>query len=332
MSTKPHLVITAAFDPVRVDELRRDFTVHEVEPSTAGESLSTRGIDELLSTAEVVITELDEVDEETLAKAPELRAVVSCRANPVNVDIAACTSRNIPVLTTPARNAEVTADLAFTLLLMTVRHTGQAERWLRAGNWSTNDVFAPYSLFRGIQLAGRTLGILGGGAVGRGVLKRARGFGMEVIVYDPFLPDDTFGDEARIAPLDEVISSSDIISLHVPLMKDTVGLLGVRELSLIRPHAYLINAARAALIDEDALVNAVENRELAGVGLDVFWQEPVHSDHRLFESDLVTMTPHIAGASDDVIKEHSRIASEGLTEWLKGLKPKTVKNPEVLSA
>ncbi|TSI16154.1 NAD(P)-dependent oxidoreductase [Brevibacterium aurantiacum] len=331
MSMKPHLVITAAFDPVRVDELRKDFTVHEVEPSIAGESLSTRGIDELLSTAEVVITELDEVDEETLTKMPALRAVVSCRANPVNVDIAACTTRNIPVLTTPARNAEVTADLAFTLLLMTVRHTSQAERWLRRGNWSSDDVFAPYSLFRGIQLAGRTLGILGGGAVGRGVLRRARGFGMDVIVYDPFLPDDAFGDEARIAPLDEVLSSSDVISLHVPLMKDTVGLLGVRELSLIRPHAYLINAARAALIDEGALVNAVDNRELAGVGLDVFWQEPVQSDHRLFESDLVTMTPHIAGASDDVIKEHSRIATEGLLEWLKGLKPTTVKNPEVFS-
>ncbi|GAA1847334.1 NAD(P)-dependent oxidoreductase [Brevibacterium marinum] len=332
MSIKPHLVITAAFDRTRVEELRGHFTVHMVVPSIAGESLSDRGIDELLDIAEVIITELDRVDEATLAKTANLRAVVSCRANPVNVDVAACTSRSIPVLTTPARNAEVTADLAFTLLLMTVRQSSQAERWLRAGNWSADDVFAPYSLFRGIQLSGRTLGILGGGAVGRGVLKRARGFGMSVIVYDPFLPEDAFGDEARVAPLDEVLASSDIITLHVPLMDETVGLLGARELSLIRPDAYLINAARAALIDEEALVKAVTNHELAGVGLDVFWQEPVSSDHPLFSSDIVTATPHIAGASDDVIREHSRIAAEGIAEWREGRRPETLKNPEVWSA
>lgn len=332
MSVKPDLVITAAFDPVQIDDLREHFTVHSVEPSIAGGSLSSRGIDDLLSTAEVVITELDQVDEASLAKAPHLRAVVSCRANPVNVDIAACTSRGIPVLTTPARNAEVTADLAFTLLLMTVRHAGQAERWLRDGNWSSDDVFEPYSLFRGIQLSGRTLGILGGGAVGKGVLRRARGFGMDVMVYDPFLSEGAFGDEARIAPLDDVLANSDIVTLHVPLMEETISLLGARELSLIRPGSFLINAARAALIDEEALVSAVTERRLAGVGLDVFWQEPTTTDHPLFASDIVTMTPHIAGASDDVIREHSRIAVDGLTEWREGRQPKTVKNPEVLSA
>lgn len=332
MSAKPDLVITAAFDPVQIDDLREHFTVHSVEPSIAGGSLSSRGIDDLLLTAEVVITELDQVDEASLAKAPHLRAVVSCRANPVNVDIAACTSRGIPVLTTPARNAEVTADLAFTLLLMTVRHAGQAERWLRDGNWSSDDVFEPYSLFRGIQLSGRTLGILGGGAVGKGVLRRARGFGMDVMVYDPFLSEGAFGDEARIAPLDDVLANSDIVTLHVPLMEETIGLLGARELSLIRPESFLINAARAALIDEEALVDAVTEGRLAGVGLDVFWQEPTATDHPLFASDIVTMTPHIAGASDDVIREHSRIAVDGLTEWREGRQPKTVKNPEVFSA
>lgn len=331
MTSKPNLVITAAFDPAKAEKLSEHFTVHSVEPSIAGESLSSRGIDELLSTAEVVITELDRVDEASLAKSPRLRAVVSCRANPVNVDIPSCTDRGIPVLATPARNAEVTADLAFALLLMTVRHTSQAERWLRGGNWSQDDVFEPYSLFRGIQLSGRTLGILGGGAVGRGVLRRALGFGMDVVVYDPFLPEDAFGGDARVAPLDEVLATSDIITLHVPLMESTVGLLGARELSLIQPNAYLINAARAALIDEEALVQVVTERRLAGVGLDVFWQEPTATDHPLFSSDIVTMTPHIAGASDDVIREHSRIAVDGLLEWTRNQKPKTVKNPEVFS-
>lgn len=330
--SKPRLIITAAFDPVRTAELEEHFDVHVVEPSIAGESLSTRGIDEQLAQATALITELDTVDEATMAKAPNLQVVVSCRANPVNVDVDACTARGIPVLTTPARNAEVTADLAFTLILMTVRRAGHAERWLRSGAWTAEDVFEPYSLFRGIQLAGRTLGVLGGGAVGRRVLRRARAFGMDVLVYDPFLPEDAFGDDARVVPLDELLSGSDIVTIHVPLMDSTIGLIGDRELRLMRSDAYLVNAARAAIVDEDALVSAVAEHRLAGVGLDVFWTEPVSVDHPLLQSDLVTVTPHIGGASDDVVREHSRIAVEGLQAWASGQPLRAVKNPEVLAA
>lgn len=332
MKNKPLLIITAAFDPDRITELEEHFDVHAIAPSNAGESLSSRGVDKLLPNATAVITELDTVDEVSLDLAPNLKVVVSCRANPVNVDIPACTARGIPVLTTPARNAEVTADLAFTLLLMTLRKTGHAERWLRSGAWTSDDVFEPYSLFRGDQLAGRTLGVLGGGAVGRRVLQRARGFGMNVLVYDPFLLADAFGDEARVADLEEVLSKSDVVTIHVPLMDSTIGLIGEYELGLMRSDAYLINAARAALVDEAALVSAVESETLAGVGLDVFWKEPIATDHPLLGSDRVTVTPHIGGASDDVIKEHSRIAVEGLKSWKTGETPKTAKNPEVLAA
>lgn len=332
MNNKPLLIITAAFDPDRITELKEYFEVQAIAPSISGEPLSSRGIDGLLLNATAVITELDTVDEVSLDLAPNLKVVVSCRANPVNVDIPACTARAIPVLTTPARNAEVTADLAFTLLLMTLRKTSHAERWLRSGAWTSDDVFEPYSLFRGIQLAGRTLGVLGGGAVGRRVLQRARGFGMNVLVYDPFLPKDAFGDEARVADLEEVLSNSNVVTIHVPLMDSTIGLIGEHELSLMRSDAYLINAARAALVDEAALVSAVQNETLAGVGLDVFWKEPIPTDHPLLGSDRVTVTPHIGGASDDVIKEHSRIAVAGLKSWISGDSPKTVRNPEVLTA
>lgn len=328
----PRLVITAAFDPDRLVDLEEHFDVSVIAPTLTGESLSTRGIDELLASATCLITELDTVDEATLEKAPHLEVVVSCRANPVNVDIAACSARGIPVLTTPARNAEVTADLAFTLILMTARHTGRAERWLRSGAWSTDDVFEPYSRFRGIQLAGRTLGVLGGGAVGRRVLERALAFGMNVLVYDPFLPEDAFGDSARVVALDDVLSAADIVTVHVPLMESTVGLIGERELGLMRPDAYLINAARAAIVDETALVEAVSEERLAGVGLDVFWEEPVAIDHPLLASDRVTVTPHIGGASDDVVREHSLIAVEGLRTWVSGGRPSTVRNPDAFGA
>ncbi len=330
MTERPTLLITAPFDAAQATGLGDLFDVRTVTPSLAGGSLADRGVDAQLARATALVCEIDVVDAATLDKAPNLRVVVSCRANPVNVDVAACTARGVAVLTTPARNADVTADLAFTLLLMTVRHTGRAERWLRSGAWSADDVFEPYQRFRGLGLAGRTLGILGGGAIGRRVLRRARAFGMTVLVYDPFLPADEFGDEAEITELDEVLSRSDVVSVHVPLAESTIGLIGDRELRLMREDAYLVNAGRAAVVEEDALVHALAEGRIAGAGLDVFWTEPIDPGHPLLALDNVTVTPHIGGASDDVVTEHSRIAERGLRAWAAGQRPAAVANPAVL--
>lgn len=329
---RPVLLVTAPFDPARLRGLEDVFDVEVVEPSLAGASLAERGIEEQLSRADALVCEVDVVDRAVLDLAPRLRVVVSCRANPVNVDLDACTDRGVLVLTTPARNAEVTADLAFTLLLMTVRHTGRAERWLRSGAWSPDDVFEPYEAFRGIGLAGRTIGVLGGGAIGRRMVRRARAFGMDALVYDPYLPADAFGDEARVVDLDELLAAADVVTVHVPLAESTIGLIGQRELGLMRPDAYLVNAGRAAVVEEDALVEALRERRIAGAGLDVFWTEPLPADHPLLALDNVTVTPHIGGASDDVVVEHSRIAEAGLRAWRDGERPPAVANPVVLDA
>jgi len=331
-AARPYVLVTAPFDPAIAEQLCADFDVQTVEPSMAGRSLAEMRLDDRLAAATALICEVDVVDRATLEKALNLQVVVSCRANPVNVDVAACTERGIVVLTTPARNADVTADLAFTLLLMTVRHAGRAERWLRAGNWSADDVFEPYQRFRGIGLSGRTLGILGGGAIGRRMMRRARAFGMDVLIYDPFLDPDALGGEGELAELDEVLSRSDVVTVHVPLTEATIGLLGDRELRLMRPDAYLVNAGRAAVVEESALVNALTEGRIAGAGLDVFWTEPVPPDHPLLALDNVTLTPHIGGASDDVILEHSRIAVRGLRAWAAGERPPAVANPEALAA
>ncbi len=213
-----------------------------------------------------------------------------------------------------------------------MRKVSQSERWLRAGNWTEDDVFEPYEVFRSIGLGGRTLGILGGGAIGRRMVTRARGFGMTVKVYDPFLAPDAFADEASVVPLDEVLSTSDIVTVHVPLMPETEGLLGERELALLRPDAYLINAGRAAIIDEQALMAVLRDGRIAGAGFDVYYQEPLPQDHELFTFDNVTLTPHIAGASDDVIVEHSRIAAAALRGWLAGQRVPGTANEKALAA
>jgi len=329
---KPTVLVTASFDADVAASLGDVFTVRTVDPSTDGTSLAGRGLDAELAEADAIVAELDLVDAATLAAAPQLRFVVSCRAAPVNVDLAACSARGIPVATTPGRNAEVTADLSFALLLDTVRHVSAAERWLRDGRWSEEDVFEPYERFRSIGLGGRTLGILGGGAVGARVLRRARGFGMTVKVYDPFLPTDHFGSEATVVSLEEVMSTSDVVTVHVPLMPETAGLIGAAELAMMQSHAFLVNAGRAAIIQEEALMDTLREKRIAGAGFDVYHQEPLPAESELRTFDNVTLTPHIAGASDDVVGEHSRMAAEALRAWHAGEPVRAVANQRDLVA
>lgn len=310
-----NILITAPFDNASARALSEHHTVTLLEPRITGEPLAARGVDDELSRAEVLIVELDEVDEATLNAAPELRLVITCHASPVNVDVPACEARNIAVATTPGRNAAVTADFAFALLLATVRKLSASERWMRTKAWSPDDVFEPYEMFRSIGLSGRTLGIVGGGAVGSKILRRALGFDMHVQVYDPFLPGDAFGDDARLVDLATLMSTSDIVTVHAPLTPETHNLIGARELGLLQPTAFLINAGRAALIAEEPLMTTLREGRIAGAGFDVFYEEPLAHDSELYTFDNVTLTPHIAGASDDVVIEHSRMATAAIERW-----------------
>jgi D-3-phosphoglycerate dehydrogenase len=324
---RSNILITAPFSEAQAARLRQRFDVTVVPPTLAGVSLAELGLGADLAAAQVIVAELDQVDRASLAQAPGLELVVSCRANPVNVDIEACAERGVQVATTPGRNAEVTADFSFALLMATVRHVSAAERWARSGQWTDAAVFEPYARFAGIGLHGRVLGILGGGAVGSRMVRRALGFGMTVKVYDPFLAAGHFGGDADVVALDELLATADIVTVHVPLTPSTEGLLGRRELALLRPDAYLINAGRAAIIDEDALMEVLREHRIAGAGFDVFYSEPLAHGHELFTLDNVTLTPHIAGASPDVVTEHSRIAADAILAWADGTEIRGVVNP-----
>ncbi len=319
--TRFRVLITAPFDPQVAEELSRHVDVDLATPSLSGASLARGEHKARLTEAHVVICELDVVDEESLAAIPELGLVVACRAAPVNVDLQACGRRGVQVATTPGRNADAAADLTMALLLATVRHTFEAERWLRKGSWNADDPFAPYSIFRGMSLNGHTIGIIGGGAVGRRVATRAAAFGMTVLVHDPHLSAGAFDTLAELVELDDLLRRSDVVSLHVSLSEATKGLLGARELELMRPDAYLINAGQAALIDEEPLVDALREGRLAGAGFDVYWHEPIPKDHPLLALRNVTLTPHIGGASDDVVSAHSRMAADAVLEWVAGRTP-----------
>jgi D-3-phosphoglycerate dehydrogenase / 2-oxoglutarate reductase len=316
MSTRPHVLITAPFDADVAEVLREHCDVVIRPPLENGVSLAESDHVDYLASADILITEIDLVDQASLDAAPALQMVVSCRAMPVNVDMAACEARGVAVKTTPGRNADVTADFAFGLLLSTVRKVSESEAWLRTGEWSMADQYYPYREFRGMMLKGRTLGIVGGGAIGRRMAERARGFGMERIIYDPFVTQDQLGDLGVLADLPELMASSDIVTVHAPLMDSTIGLISDKMIRLMKPTAFVINAGRAAIIDRDALVSALVEGRIHGAGMDVYWDEPPQPDDILFSLPNVTLTPHVAGASDDVVVEHSRLAADHVTAWL----------------
>lgn len=316
MTTNPNLLITAPFDAATARSLEDEFSVRCEPPEREAVALVDGPHARYLADTQALVCELDIVDQRTLDAAPELRIVVSCHRTPTNVDVAACERRGVTVTTTPGRNADVTADVAFGLLLSTVRQLSRAEQWMRSGAWDPDDPYYPYTAFRGMSLNGRTLGLVGLGAVGRRVAQRAVAFGMRNLIYDPYLSQDEVGRLGELFSLESVLADSDIVTVHAPLNDQTKGLIGARELALMPAHAFLVNAGRAAIVDESSLVAVLREGRIAGAGLDVYWEEPLPGDHALFDLDNVTMTPHIAGASDDVVIEHSRIAAEQLRTWL----------------
>ncbi len=290
------------------------------EPVHAGWGVTRRTMpqDELVTAldgVEVLICELERVDDVVLAAASTLRLVASCRGNPTNVDLAAAEARGVVVLATPGRNAISVADFTVGLLLTHVRRIALAERQLRERGWMT-DGDLPYFHFRGPELDGRIIGLVGFGAIGRLVAERVRGFGMSVLAFDPFVVQQPAG--AELVELDELLTRSDVVSLHCPLTPETQGLIGERELALMGPDAVLVNTARAAVVDEAALLDALRSHRIGGAALDVFWEEPLAPDHPIRALDNVTVTPHIAGAADDVMRHHARMILEDVARWQAG--------------
>ncbi len=208
-----------------------------------------------------------------------------------NIDVEAATRRGIVVLNAPGGNVISAAEHTFALMLALVRNVAQADASLRRGEWERGR-------FRGIELHGKTLGLIGAGRIGAEVAKRAQAFGMKVIAFDPYLSDER-AEQAGITlvELRDLLEAADVISVHTPLTEETKGLIGASELNRMKPTAYLVNAARGGVVDEVALAEALRGGRLAGAALDVFEQEPVPADSLLLQLDNVLAVPHLGAAT-----------------------------------
>jgi D-3-phosphoglycerate dehydrogenase len=271
--------------------------------------------------ADVVIAEADSVKGAVLDVG--LRAIASTRGDPTNVDVAGATARGIPVLRAPGRNADGVAELAVALLLACTRGVVAADRDVRRGE-VFRDGTIPYQRFRGWQVAGKTVGLVGLGAVGRAARWRFEGLGLRVRAHDPFAADATDPD------LDALLAEVDVVSVHAAVTPDTLGLIDARRFERMRDGAVFLNTARAALHDLDALTEALASGHLAAAGLDHFEGETLAVDHPLAAMPNVVLTPHIGGATFDTEVNHTRAVADGLAALAAGEPPANCVNPEVL--
>jgi glyoxylate reductase len=261
------------------------------------------------------------------AGAPRLKMVANMAVGYNNIDVEAATRLGIAVSNTPGVLSDTTADLAFALLMATARRIPEAERYLRAGKYTG---WGPL-LFCGAEVHHATLGLVGAGRIGKIVAKRASGFDMKVIYYDVYRmsPEDEATYNMTYLPMDDVLKKADFVSVHTPYMPSTHHLIGKRELSLMKPNAILINTARGPIVDEKALVSALQGGIIAGAGLDVFENEPA-VEPELMTMENVVILPHIASASLKTRTLMATMASDNIVAHFHGERPPNIVNPEVL--
>ena len=271
----------------------------------------------------------DKVDRDVLAANPKLRAVASMSITPDNIDLTEATARGIPVSVVPPIVAEATADINFGLMLMVARRMGEAERFVRAGGFPG----AQSAHFLGSYVWGKTVGLVGGkGRIGQAVARRARGFSMRVLYSGPRpLPAaeaQALGMEH--VPFEELLAQSDFVSLHSPLNPETRHTIDDRALGLMKPTAFLVNTARGPIVDEAALVRALQAGKIAGAGLDVFEHEP-RIDPALLAMPNVVAVPHLGSAVGEVREQMANIVVDNIVAVLEGRLPPNCVNPQVLA-
>lgn len=267
----------------------------------------------------------DRIDDELLARQPQLEFVSSMSVGVDHIDVAALTARGIPLGHTPGVLVDTTADTAFALLLAAARRVPEADRFIRQGNWTRENAWSP-DFFTGKDVSGATLGIIGLGAIGQAVAQRAHGFGMPVLACSR-TPRDVAGVE--MVAMEELLNRSDFVSVHVALTPDTLNLLNAERIAAMKPGSVLINTARGGIVDEQALAEALRCGHLYAAGVDVFAREPVPLENPLLALSNVVVAPHIGSATQMTRTRMADLAIDNAMSALQGLPMPLCVNPEV---
>jgi len=340
------IYITADFSEEAINRLRNEG--HEVRVSGwgfTGEILNEDDLIKEIGDSEILIVGYESITRKVLDNT-NLKIISSIRGGPeANIDIDYATTLNIPVMYTLGREAIPVADFTIGQIIGLVRQIVRTDRELHRGKFlaplkeygTEKDVYwdmsdeGPWQSRKGHELNGKTLGLVGFGTIGQQVAKRAVCFGMRVIAYDPYQPNPSFVKyRVKKVSLEELMKESDIVSIHARSTESNKGMIGKKEFSLMKNGAYFINNARATVINEEAMREAIMSGKIGGAALDVFNDEPIRSDDPLLKLDNVILTPHIAGAGFEVIYRHSNMIVDDLNRLLEGEMPKVIKNPGVI--
>jgi D-3-phosphoglycerate dehydrogenase / 2-oxoglutarate reductase len=280
---------------------------------------------EPLRDAELLVVHYCPVGEAVLDGAPRLRILATCRAGVENIAADEAIRRGLLVLHVVGRTTEAVSDFTVGLLLSEIRNIARAHARVMAGTWDKAFATSPFTP----ELEEKTVGIVGFGQVGRAVARKLSGFGVRLLAGDPFVEDDDIR-SAGVEPasLVHVLEEADFVTLHARAAAGAPPLIGQPELRRMKPTAFLVNTARAALVDTTALVEALRNRIIAGAALDVHDEEPLPKDHPLLELDNVTLTPHLASSTKECSEKSPRILAQDLRRVFDGVRPRFALNPE----
>jgi len=321
---RPKVFLTRPLAQPAIDRLKEhtDLTMHPHDREITRAELieGIKGQDGLLC----LLTE--KIDGEIMDVNPNLKVISNHAVGFDNIDIDAATARRIPVTNTPGVLTDTSADMAFALILAVARRVVEADRFVRAGMW---EGWGPLQ-FLGTDVFGSTLGIIGMGRIGKGVAKRAQGFDMKVVYWNRtrLSPEEETRLNVVYQPIEAVLQQADFVSLNIAYNKATHHLINATTLNLMKPTAFLINTARGAVIDEKALVEALEEKRIAGAGLDVFEQEP-YIEPEFLEMNNVVLLPHLASATIATRTKMAMMAVDNLLAVLEGKRPPFLVNEEV---
>ena len=328
------ILVTAPYNENGLKELQEQ--VGEVIYKPWKPNLRAYYADELSSlltetAADALITEHDHVTEEVIHAHTQLQFIGVCRGTPSNVAIAAATQHGIPVFYTPARNAQAVAEMFIANVITLMRNTIAGIDWLKGRNWAAG-AHTSYLQFKGNELAGKTIGMVGFGAIGQLIANMLKGYPCPVQFYDPYVGDDK---AYRSVSLNELFETSDVVSVHLPVTEQTKGMIDYSLLSKMKPGAIFVNTARAVVVKRDDLLRVLEEGKIRGAILDVFDHEPPdETDYKIIDHPNVLATPHIAGATFEVEDHHVSILNKTLIDWFVQNKKTAARlaNKELLTA
>jgi D-3-phosphoglycerate dehydrogenase len=302
-----------------VDYLKNRGCIVDLIPQ--GKKLSEDELIQTLREYDAVVVGIERMTASVIQAAKKLKIIAKHGAGVDNIDVKTASANGVVVTSAPGTNSDSVADLTMGLFLSLARSIPHADRSVRAGGWPR---------LVGFQMSQKVLGIIGLGEIGKRVARRAAGFDMKVIAYD-VIRDEAFAQEWGITylSLDEVLSTADFVSIHIPSIPSTFKMIGDRELRLMKKEAFFVNISRGEILDEEALYRALKERRIRGAGLDVFSSEPP-KENPLFTLDNVILTPHMGAYTYEALRETGMICVRGIADFLEGKRPGFVVNPEVL--